>query len=180
MEIIMETPYIKHLQLGMSVDEFVNEFTTEHIEIISNDGDTDWWKTLVKILVESKDHNIKFVFDDEGEYSTVYAPKIPDLGELGYDYDNWGGAEEDSISLNKFIKDFYGTKNKTYKAKIDNKQYVKKRAYCPCCGSKKTRQDGGLYFDKKNKVVCTVGCDDCNAQWSETYKLTGFQNLGSR
>lgn len=175
----MEKPYIKHLQLGISPKELVEKLELGE-DLCSSEADDEWFVTFIKMLVSAKDKNIKFVFDEDGEYSSVYAPKLKDLESLGYDYDSYGGAEEDSISLNNFIDDFYGLKEKTYKAKISSAEYKKKRGCCPACGSKKTRRDGDLCEWEPGEVRCTMGCDKCNAQWSEIYKMTGFSDLCSR
>lgn len=180
---IMEMPYIKHLQLGMPVGDFVIRVRDEDNDIydlVSNDANSDWWADFIKMLVQSKDQNIRFVFEDEGDESTVFAPKLPDLSAIGYSYEDWGAAEEDSIRLNEFIKKFYGTKNKRYKAKVTSKEYVKKNGCCPACGGKATRVDAGIRFENKRKAKCILGCDNCNAQWSEIYVLERFENLRSR
>lgn len=185
----MEKPYSKYLMLGMKVDDFVNKIRDEiesARDVVSHEANHDWWVSLIKMLVVAKDQNIRFVFEDDGEDSSVYAPKLPDLSAISYsselllDRDAWGAAEDDSFNLNKFIRSFYDTKDKKPKAKVTNEQYLKKSGYCPACGSKKTRVDGGLRFENKKKVQCTLGCDDCNAQWSESYVLEGFKDLGSR
>lgn len=179
-------PYSKWLMLGVTAREMaesicdLKEEYTEDLDLSAQNFDADWVENLIKMLVESKDKNIKFVVDDEGEESTVFAPKLDDLDGLFYDSDSWYGAEDDANKLNQFILDFYGTENPIHKAKVTKAQYVKKKS-CPVCKSKKEiRMDGRLHTVNGNEVRSVLGCDKCNAQWEEVFKLTGFDNLHSR
>ena len=179
-------PYSKWLMLGVtaqgmaeSICELKEEYT-EDLDLSAQNFEADWLEKLIKTLVESKDKNIKFVFDDDGEDSTVYAPKLDDLDALFYEQDSWYGAEDDAEKLNQFILDFYGTENQTYKNKITKAQYVKKKC-CPACKStKEIRIDGRLHTINGSEVRSTLGCDNCNAQWEEVFKLVGFEDLRSR
>lgn len=185
-----KVPYINLIMLGLSVGDFVGQILDEdkhgNWNLNTNDLDQDWLEKFIRMLVASKDTNIKFVHSADSEDSIIYAPKLDDLDALTYDQDNWWGSEEDSIAINQFILDFYGTTNKEYEPKITQEQYTKKkRKCCPACGSKDLREDEGwmqgeIKAGGGDKVECVLGCNDCNAQWNEVYKLVGFKDLRSR
>jgi hypothetical protein len=181
----MKKPFIKSLMLGSSVDDLIEEIDNgtcllDQDYVVSGDADAEWWRELIKLLIKSKDHNIRFVADIDMEFSETYAPKLKDLKALTYDDDSWSSSENDTRILNHFIRDFYGEKEKKPKAKITNDQYVEKPSCCPVCSSHNTQRDGGYYSAEQFKVHGTLGCNDCNAQWSEVYELSGFKNVGSR
>lgn len=65
-------------------------------------------------------------------------------------------------------------KNRTKKTKkiLTSKQYVRRKgACCPVCTGKKIFElEGG-------KKWATITCQDCKSNWTEVYKLTGYDNL---
>lgn len=174
----MQKPYIKSLMLGLSIQELWNNQDDILADTIqSYSFDQPWFEQLTKLLLNATDHNIRFVFDENGDESLVFAPKLQDLPALEYEDENY--IENDAYVLNKFIEDFYGEKPKEPTAQISNEQYAN-NPRCPACGSQQTRRDEGYFGSKNRSVVCVIGCDDCNAQWNEVYELSGFKNLGSR
>lgn len=178
----MNKPYIKSLLLGSTVQELIDEIDDGEIlpdfEAVGGLVKNDWWEKFIKLLLNAEDRNIKFVCDVDSEFSETYAPKLKELDPIHYDQENWPCCENDVRILNIFIRDFYGSKDKKPKSKVTNEQYLKKPGYCPACESKNTRQDGE-YFEK-SKFHRYIGCDDCNAQWTEVYELSGFKSLGTR
>jgi len=192
----MNKPYIKTLMLGTSIKELADfVLHQDEYEIHGNYGDyfdnqqqiyrsyspNDWWEYLIKLLVISKDKNIRFIEDTDSEYpdsGEIFAPKL-DLPVISYDGDSYYHLEDDVVILNNFVKDFYGTKSKTVKAKITNREYANKKK-CPVCKKQKgIRQQGHIWVDG-DQAHRNLGCDLCNATWQENFVISSFSNLGVR
>ena len=193
----MNKPFIKTLMLGTSVKELVEYALNEdEYEIHGNYGDyfddvqkvyrnyspEDWWEKLIKLLVESKDKNIRFIEEAQDlEYpndTEIFAPKI-DISVIRYDSDNYHYAEDDVVALNTFVKDFYGTKSKPVTAKITNEEYSSKKR-CPVCKKQKgIRQHGYIWVDG-SEAHRSLGCDLCNSTWQENFVISSFSKLDVR
>jgi len=193
----MNKPFIKNLMLGTSIKELVDYvLDCDQYEIAGNYGDYfdeqhktyrsydshDWWAELVKLLVSSKDKNIRFIEDTPDlEYpndAEIFAPKL-NLSALRYDSDNYHYVEDDVETINNFIKDFYGEKSKPVSAKITNKEYASKKK-CPVCKKQKgIRQRGHVWVDG-SQAHRNLGCDLCNALWQENFVISTFSNLDTR
>lgn len=193
----MNKPYFKNLMMGLTVKELVlYVFDRDEYEIHGNYGDyfdehqktyrsysgDDWWEHLIKLLVDSKDKNIRFVEDapdleypNDGE---IFAPKL-DLPVIRYDSDTYHHLEDDVVKLNDFVRDFYGTKSKPVVAKITDKEYASKQR-CPVCKKQKgIRQQGYIWVDG-SQAHRNLGCDLCNSIWRENFVISNFSNLDVR
>ncbi|NBT36392.1 MAG: hypothetical protein EBT03_12805 [Betaproteobacteria bacterium] len=120
----MNKPFIKNLMLGMRLDEFV-EGLLHHVSyetaayatwgdpiepsnLLGIPRNTHWWERLIRILAQSRDTKIRFVISSESR-QIVLSSEI-DLAPRGYDQENWWRSRGDVVKLNRFVKDFYGTR----------------------------------------------------------------------
>lgn len=46
---------------------------------------------------------------------------------------------------------------------------------CPCCGG--AQLSGGFVEIEAGAASQGISCDDCGAEWTDTYVLTGYRNL---
>ena len=62
------------------------------------------------------------------------------------------------------------------KTKISTHKYVQEGGIrCPICAAKKIHGDGIVPYDS-NTAEQIVSCNNCNASWTEQWKLTGYSN----
>lgn len=112
----MKKPFVKNLMLGLRLDEFV-EGLVHHVLYETSDYATcgnptkdsveQWWERLIRVLVQARDPKIRFARSSESLF--VLSPKI-DLAPREYEPEDWGRARGDIVKLNRFVKDFYGTR----------------------------------------------------------------------
>lgn len=64
------------------------------------------------------------------------------------------------------------------KALLNDAQYVAKQGLCcPSCQS--TYIEGGSVNIEGGIATQDVGCTNCDAEWTDTYRLQGFTNFVS-
>jgi hypothetical protein len=139
---------------------------------------------LAKIL-KSSDQNSRFMvswdpdsFDnDDGETEDSYDIIGPGLSFGTIYYGAREYAEKERDALNNILREHFG--NVTRTAEYTNDAYLAKSLLdCPCCPA-----CGSTHTDtNEHRLVgasCTVykGCHDCNAEWKESYALSGYKDL---
>lgn len=64
------------------------------------------------------------------------------------------------------------------KSLLNDAQYVAKQVLC-CPSCLHTDIKGGSVNIEGGIAAQTVGCNNCNAEWTDVYRLTGFTNFES-
>lgn len=120
----MKKPFIKNLMLGLRLDEFVVVLlhhvmyeTSDYATYGSPTKDSNlfgtprylhWWESLIRILIQARDPKIRFEISSEAR-QIVLSSEIY-LSPRGYEPEDWWRARGDIVKLNRFVKDFYGTR----------------------------------------------------------------------
>jgi len=157
-----------------------HELTGDRLE----NSDLTGPKELVHIL-RSSDANSRFrvswdpdsYHDDEEDTSDSWDLIGPGVPYGNVYYASREDAEKDRDALNSILREHFG--NVTRAAEYTNDAYLAKSLLdcpcCPACGSTHTDSNEHRFVG----ASCTVykGCHDCNAEWKESYALSGYKDL---
>jgi len=86
-------------------------------------------------------------------------------------------AEADRDALNAILREHFGPvqRQTTHTSEAYVARAILEGPVCPACGSKKTEFEDRMF--RQASCVVNKSCVDCNAEWTETYALQGYQDL---
>lgn len=176
-------PRIREIQLGKSVEEFVDEILDNGDYDFIKIEDADEIEKVVKEIIKINDPNARFGVFFSSELIRIRFINADSDFEVDHNYydSDWGSydnneAWNDCEQLNNLIAELLGP-HKAPKKKILKKTLLKaKGLLCPHCGCKDHHV---LDNFKTDDMIQELGCKSCGLTWRIYYqrKLTDVKKF---
>jgi hypothetical protein len=147
-------------------DTCSDEITPRLVKVILETADA---KSRFKVSYDPANHN-----DEDYDTWDIIGPGLR-YGNVYFD--NKEKAAEARDALNSILREHFGSVRRSPELSTDahRNRVLLDGACCPACGSAYVSRNEGAI--KGSVYVVSSDCDDCNAEWMETYGFQGYQDL---